>query len=181
MLLGLVTVSGVLSEQSLRGVRVEPVTSGELFAGRPALFGAKVVNRKRWRTSYSVTIEVLGAGHRAYLPRIEAGGVRLVTWRATPPARGRQRFPGFRLVTRFPFGLFVKGGQVVLDGDVLVYPAVTPVPAAWRRQLEGAGTSPARRRGRGHDLYNLRDYRPGDDPRLIHWKSSAKSSVLIVR
>jgi uncharacterized protein (DUF58 family) len=181
MLLGLVVVSGVLSEQSLRGVRIEPVVPGELFAGRPALFGAKVVNRKRWRTSYSVTIEVLGGGHRAYLPRLEAGGARLVTWQATPPARGRQRVPGFRIMTRFPFGLFVKGGQVALAADVLVYPAVAPVSEAWRRQLEGAGTSPARRRGRGHDLYTLRDYRPGDDPRLIHWKSSAKSSILVVR
>lgn len=181
MLLGLVVVSGVLSEQSIRGLRIEPVAPGELFAGRPALLAARVVNRKRWRTSYSVTLEMLDGGHRTYLPRLPAGGERLVTWQATPAARGRLRFPAFRIVTRFPFGLFVKGGQAAPRLEMLVYPAVGPVSDAERRELEGAGSSAARRRGRGHELYNLRDYRPGDDPRLIHWRSSAKSGGLIVR
>jgi uncharacterized protein (DUF58 family) len=181
MLLGLVVVSGFLSEQSIRGLRVEPIEPGELFAGRPALLAARVVNRKRWRTSYSVTIEALDGSHRTYLPRLEAGGERLVTWQATAAARGRRRFPAFRIVTRFPFGLFVKAGQARPDVAMLVYPAIAPISDAERRALEGAGPSAVRRRGRGHELYSLRDYRPGDDPRLIHWRSSAKSGSLIVR
>ena len=39
----------------------------------------------------------------------------------------------------------------------------------------------ARRRGRGHDLYNLRAYRAGDEPHLIHWPTTAKSGSLMVR
>jgi uncharacterized protein (DUF58 family) len=128
-----------------------------------------------------VTIEVLDGGHRTYLPRLEAGGERLVAWQAAAPARGRRRFPAFRIVTRFPFGLFVKGRQIVPDAEMLVYPRVTPIADEPRRRLEGTGSAAARRRGRGHDLYNLRDYRPGDDPRLIHWRSSAKAGALIVR
>src|SRR5213592_2126686 len=91
MLLGLIIVSGVLSEQSIRRVRVEPVLPDELFAGRLALFGARVVNRKRWWPSYSISVEVLGVGQRAYLAKLEAGGERLITWQETPPARGRRR------------------------------------------------------------------------------------------
>ena len=64
---------------------------------------------------------------------------------------------------------------------MLVYPAVAPIGDAERRELEGAGAAAARRRGRGAEVYNLRDYRQGDDPRLIHWRSSAKSGGLIVR
>jgi uncharacterized protein (DUF58 family) len=45
----------------------------------------------------------------------------------------------------------------------------------------GAGTSATRWRGRGHDLYNLRTYRAGDDPRHIHWRTSAKVQSLLVR
>jgi uncharacterized protein (DUF58 family) len=64
---------------------------------------------------------------------------------------------------------------------VLVFPAVQPLPSGTLQYLAGAGTSAVRRRGRGHDLYNLRMYRAGDDPRHIHWRSSAKAEALLVR
>jgi uncharacterized protein (DUF58 family) len=181
MLLGLIIVSGVLSEQSIRRVHVEPVQPDELFAGQLAFFGARVLNRKRWRASYSITVEVSGGAHRAYLARLEPGGERLITWQETPRARGRWPLAGFKVATRFPFGLFVKGGQLAAGAEVLVYPAVVPISGDRRRELDGAGGSPAPRRGRGHGLHNLREYRFGDDPRLIHWRSSAKSATLMVR
>ena len=52
MLLGLIIVSGMLSEQSMRHLRFVPVTPDEVFAGRPALIGIRIGNRKRWRSSY---------------------------------------------------------------------------------------------------------------------------------
>jgi uncharacterized protein (DUF58 family) len=64
---------------------------------------------------------------------------------------------------------------------VLVYPGVRAlapgeVPAAldpgWRERD---------RRGQGASLHNLRPYRPGDDPRLLHWKTSAKAGDLMVK
>lgn len=186
MLLALVVVSGILSEQSLRGVTLTSVLPDEVFAGRPTLFGATVVNAKQRRASYSVSLEVLGRApktvervfHLSWLPpRAE----RLLTWEAMLPARGRQRLPGVRLTTRFPFGLFVKRAPVALRAEVLVYPAVHPVSPERLRHAGGAGDATTRRRGRGHDLHNLRQYRPGDNPRLIHWRSSAKTRVLTVR
>src|SRR2546422_89066 len=139
MLLGLIIVSGVLSEQSIRRGRVEPALPAELFAGQAALVAARVVNRKRWRTSYSITVEVLGGGHRAYLAKLEGGGARLVTWQETPRARGRWRVAGFKVATRFPFGLFVKAAQLPPSAEGLVYPAVGPISADRRRELARTG------------------------------------------
>ena len=184
LLLSLIVVSGVLSEQSMRGLRLEADVPEEIFAGTPALFGAVLTNAKRWLTSYSVTLELLGRGAPTrfiYLPRLEAGRDRLLTWEDTLPARGRQRLAGVRLTTRFPFGLFLKASRVTLEREVLVFPAVRPLPTETLHRLVGAGTSAVRRRGRGHDLYNLRSYRPGDDPRHIHWRTSAKLRSLLVR
>jgi len=184
MLLGLIVVSGILSERSLRGLRFTAVVPDDVFAGRPAPLCARVVNRKRWSTSYSVTIEALGpdgAETRVYLPRLLSGEERLVTWETTFAARGPHPFPAIRISTKFPFGLFLKAGHVPLRAEILVFPSVSGLGPELRRTVGTAAPAGIRRRGRGHDLYNLRDYRPGDDPRLIHWRSSAKTGALTVR
>ena len=184
LLLALIIVSGILSEQSLRKLELTAMDPEEVYARSPALFGMTVANRKRWLTSYSITIEVLSptsATRFLYLPRLDAGAERLVTWEDTLSRRGRHRLAGVRLTTRFPFGLFLKTARPMASTEVIVYPAVLPLSPDLLRQLGTAGESRARRRGRGADLYNLRGYRAGDDPRLIHWRSSAKTQGLLVR
>jgi len=188
-LLALIVVSGILSEQSMRGLHLTGIAPDEIYAGQPALLGAALANRKGWFTSDSVTVELLAPEARSldsssrfiYVRRIEAGLERLATWEETLPQRGRHRLTGVRLTTRFPFGLFVKAGRPALTDDVVVFPAVHPVSAETLRRLGESGDASARRRGRGNDLYNLRAYRSGDDPRFIHWRSSAKTDGLLVR
>ena len=124
----------------------------------------------------------LGAPRRlAYVPRLMPGAERVVAWEVTLSARGRRRLPRLRATTGFPFGLFVKTGPPLLfDQEVLVYPAVHEVIPR-DVGLAVSGETTARRRGRGHDLYNLRPYRAGDEPHLIHWPTTAKSGGLVVR
>src|SRR6185295_6637710 len=63
-LLALIVVSGILSEQAMRGLSLTGIAPEELYAGRPALLGATLANRKRWLTSYSVTLELLASEDR---------------------------------------------------------------------------------------------------------------------
>jgi len=179
LLMALIIVSGVLSEQSRRGLRLRALIPDEIYVGQPMTLGARLENVKRRRTSHSLALET--AGRRLYVERLPAGEARLLAWEAALPRRGRQRLPGVRVTTRFPFGLFFKSSRVLLDDEVIVFPAVQPLSAVSRRRLAATGTRPVRRRGRGHDLFKLRDYRAGDDPRLIHWRSSAKTGGLVVR
>jgi uncharacterized protein (DUF58 family) len=179
LLLALVVVSGVLSEQSMRQLRLSAVVPEEIYAGRPVLLGVRVVNRKRWLTSYSVTLRA--GDRRLYLDRLAAGEETLLTWEGTFAARGRVELPGVRVTTRFPFGLFAKSGRPIPVGEAIVFPAVRLIDPAGRRHLTAGGTRSLHRRGRGHDLHNLREYRAGDDRRLIHWRSTARTGTLIVR
>jgi uncharacterized protein (DUF58 family) len=188
-LLALVVVSGILSEQAMRGLALAGVAPAEIYAGRPALFGARIRNRKRALTSYSITVALLAPGAQAiesgrrfvFFRRIEAGIERVATWEETLPRRGRHRLAGVRITTGFPFGLFVKASRPALADEVLVFPAVRPMSAESLRHRGDLGDAAARRRGRGNDLYDLRTYRSGDDPRFIHWRSSAKAETLMVR
>ena len=179
LLLALVIVSGILSEQSRRRLRLGAIVPEELYAGRPALLAARLANCKRWLPSHSLTLET--GGPRLYVARLAAGETRLLTWEATLLRRGRRRLPGVRITTRFPFGLFLKSSRLLLDHEVVVFPAVEPLDAAARQRLAAGGARPVHRRGRGHELYNLREYRAGDDRHLIHWRSSAKTGALMVR
>jgi uncharacterized protein (DUF58 family) len=182
MVLALIVVSGVLSEQSVRGVRVEPLVPGEVYAGTPCTIGARVRNTKTKRPSFSVALDRPKTRQTlAYIARLGAGEERLVTWDETLPRRGRHRLAGVRIATRFPFGLFVKASRVMGADDVLVYPRRVPPPPALMRQADGLSTAPTRKRGRGHDLHDLRAYRSGDDPRLIHWRVTARTGTLTVR
>jgi uncharacterized protein (DUF58 family) len=70
-----------------------------------------------------------------------------------------------------------------LTGRVLSRPASVPLPP-WRL----AATTPraphagaARQRGDGLEFFALRDYRPGDPPKHIDWRSYAKRRQLVVR
>jgi uncharacterized protein (DUF58 family) len=182
MLLGLVIVSGLLSEMSMRGVRLSLRMPDEVFAGRPALFAVTVANDKRRLPSYSLALAAPGHGEIVrYLSRLRAGEERLVAWEATFPSRGRARLPGVRVTTRFPFGLFAKSAPVEVAAEIVVYPALRAVTTEVWRLAQGAAFASPRRAGRGHGLRNLREYRTGDDPRLIHWRLSAKRGALVVR
>lgn len=182
MLLGLVVVSGLLSEMSMRGLRLALRVPDEVFAGRSAPFAVHVLNGKRLLPSYSLAVSAPGHGEIVrYLPRLRAGEERLIAWETTFPSRGRQRLPALRVTTRFPFGLFAKSRPVVVDAEIVVYPALRAVPAEVWRRAQGTVFATPRRAGRGHGLRNLREYRSGDDPRLIHWRLSAKRGGLVVR
>jgi uncharacterized protein (DUF58 family) len=113
-----------------------------------------------------------------YLPRQEAvaQSVPLVF-----PKRGVYRQEAFRIVTRFPFGFLQKARRLDLPTEALVYPSVEATEEFLdvRPGIQGAMESLAK--GRGQDLYALRDYMPNDSARLVHWKATARSGSLMVR
>jgi hypothetical protein len=47
------------------------------------------------------------------------------------------------------------------------------------RELEATAAAP--RAGSGNELFGIREYRPGDSLRRIHWRSSARHGELVVR
>src|SRR5204862_692155 len=87
----------------------------------------------------------------------------------------------FRIVTRFPFGFLRKARRLSLQTEALVYPSVEPT-ADYLEILPGLqGALESVTKGRGQDLYALRDYLPTDSARHVHWKASARSGSLMVR
>jgi hypothetical protein len=108
-----------------------------------------------------------------------------VSYTVCPRRRGDRRFGPAVLLVRSPLGL-LRRRESFGDGAVLrVYPDAVhflrPEALDPRRVLAVIGVKPARRRGEGMDFESLRDYLPGDDPRRVDWRATARRSRLVVR
>lgn len=95
--------------------------------------------------------------------------------------RGRYVQNGFGLSTRFPFSFLVKTRRVPLTREIIVYPSVEPTDEFFEVLPLITGEFETYMRGRGYDLYRIREYEPEDSARHVDWKSSAKSGSLKVR
>ena len=97
------------------------------------------------------------------------------------PARGRYCEKNFGLATRFPFAFLMKTRRINLAREVIVYPAVEPTEQFREVLPMVTGEFETFVRGRGNDLYLIRDYMPDDSARHVDWKATARTGALKVR
>lgn len=95
--------------------------------------------------------------------------------------RGRVKQDGLSIQSRFPFSFLIKTRTVKLAHEVIVYPSVEPTEEFFEVLPMITGEFETYVRGRGYDLYRIRDYQPEDTARHVDWKSTAKSGTLKVR
>jgi uncharacterized protein (DUF58 family) len=88
---------------------------------------------------------------------------------------------GFRIATRFPFGLFEKSRETVSEGELIIYPAVDAVQLAAHRGGQYSSSEGRFGRGSGDDIMGVRPMREGDDHRDIYWRKSAMGQQLVLR
>ncbi|HEY2406664.1 MAG TPA: DUF58 domain-containing protein [Polyangiaceae bacterium] len=182
MLLSMIVVSGVLSELSLRDLTVVRRLPPRAQVARPHLVEIEVFNNKARVPSYAIEVEDLRAGQpadkRCFFLKISPCSAQVAAYRRTPARRGRDRHVGFRIATRFPFGLFEKSREIAADGELIIYPAVDPVILPQNNLGERPGGTTALGRGSGDEMLALRPMRDGDDPRDIYWRKSVEQLVV---
>ncbi len=187
MLLCLLVANGVLAEACMRHLDVRRQLPFAIHAGSPFLMGIAVRNRKARLPAFSLEVEDLTTDHkpverRCFFLKIPAHRRQETSYRRTLSRRGIHRLTGMRLSTRFPFGLLRRSIDVDSPADLLVYPALVPVSdLTLRTGLAHLGDEQHAARGRSGDFHGLRESRPGDDPRDIHWRTSARRGRAFVR
>lgn len=95
--------------------------------------------------------------------------------------RGAYCQQSFGLATRFPFAFLTKTRRVPLAREVIVYPSIEPADEFFEVLPIITGEFESFQRGRGYDLYRIREYMPEDSARHVDWKATAKSGSLKVR
>ena len=117
----------------------------------------------------------------AYFPFVPPGTEMSADLELKFDQRGCYREDSFGLATRFPFAFFTKTRHVALRREVLVYPHIEPAEEILQILPVIRGEWESFVRGRGSDLYRIREYMPEDSARHVDWKATAKSGLLKVR
>ncbi len=102
----------------------------------------------------------------------------------TPLRRGIVRLTGMTIARPDPFGFLYACKSIFLPQSLLVLPKIynlPPLQLPGSRRYQSGGVALASSVGDSEEFRSLREYRPGDSLRKIHWKSWAKLGKPIVK
>jgi uncharacterized protein (DUF58 family) len=177
MLFAGVTVVVRPNVRMTREVSQDRISVGESVLGR---FVVRSVSR--WPLPALVVVDRIGERpFDVQVPMLRPGGSRTVHYPLPTERRGRLVLGPLTVERRDPFGLLRRAQSQHETSVLWVHPRVhplNPLPVGMVPDFEGraevskAGTT---------TFASLREYVPGDDPRRIHWRSTARTGQLIVR
>ncbi len=187
VMMGALMVSITLAGRTLAGVRVARSAPARTWQGQTVSVGYHVTNTRKGGSCLSLTVAetdpdgVQAAG--GYCMHVRAGGRFRAGGRLTPLHRGRVKLQGVLLATTFPFGLVRARRRIRQPAEMVVWPARGRLRQRLlhRGAVETSSAPPSQVSGGSDEFFGLREYRPGDSPRWIHWRRSATRRAPVVR
>ncbi|MDX2115345.1 MAG: DUF58 domain-containing protein [Planctomycetota bacterium] len=190
-------VSGVVSGAMMMNLSATRLSPGAVSVGSSAVVRYEISNRSRRLPAFALVVEEerprrrLARGWTSILQPARTAVLHIapresveVALSMTALRRGPAHLTGIRITTAFPFGLLRKSVTIPAEATLLVMPRA----ARLRREASSgllvrsdSGRSSMHLAGRGDEFYGVREYAPGDSPRLISWRASARSGDLVVR
>lgn len=188
LLLALFFVNLWLAGRSLRSVQAKRLWPMAPVAGLPISWIVQVSTRKYHSLGWSL-VEPLGGEECPgwLILSLEPNKPLQLAGRGIFPKRGKILVPPLEAYSGYPFGL-IQTSRLVSPSDSVIVLA-HPRPVNRERLLRwlrgGSGDGELRRviRITPHEgeFHGLRDYRPGDSPRHVDWKATARQGRLAVR
>lgn len=159
-----------LEQSSLRVVRGQPAT---------VRMTVTVPRRSRWlRVVEGQPSRPVGS---LPLPRRSGGEPRSIRLPLDTSRRGERQVGPYSIVHSDPWSLVRRVVARVEGGTLTVQPRSFPVRrSALPSFIVGDSEQSSRRLGDEH-FFALRDYVMGDEPRMVHWRSSARAGKLVVK
>ena len=190
LMIGILLVSGLISRLVLRRLAITRSLPESGCVGHPLTLIYLITNGKRYWPSLSVTVaeldgvEAFTTQPQGYMLHAAPHTTASVPALVIPKRRGLHELNAYQVATSFPFG-FVKRAITARHKDViLVYPPaarVDPVVLATCQSVDVSGETMRPRPGGSDEFYGVKEFRQGDNPRLIYWRRSARSGTLVSR
>ncbi|MEZ6123040.1 MAG: DUF58 domain-containing protein [Planctomycetaceae bacterium] len=182
-------IPGLCIQRSVGG-RTGP--NGVLFAGRPVVVEVRITAKRLWGCGPMLVVRDCvpeyfavppGQAERPLLTRIHECTYR---YEAQVLGAGQAVLPGFRITIQDAQGFFSVQKFVACEQRFRILPAYASAgdtqPVVKRiNSLPQHGIHRLQRAGLGSELLELREYVPGDPPKSIAWKVSARRGTLMTR
>jgi uncharacterized protein (DUF58 family) len=142
----------------------------------------RVVGYPRW--AWLLTLNRRATIAEQPLPPLPEGGEADVRLTLTPLRRGRVTFTGTTVARREPLGLARALRPLARPDTLMVLPRRYPLPPIvlpGARRYQRGGIALATSVGDSEEFVSLRDYRPGDPLKRVHWRSWARTGRPVVR
>ena len=118
------------------------------------------------------------------LPSLAPQSETQIVVKIIPSRRGILRLTSLTVARPGPMGLFFARKTVSVPQSITILPKrydLGPIDLAGSRKYQSGGVALASSVGDSEEFISLRDYRPGDPLRKIHWKSWAKAGKPVVK
>lgn len=181
-------ISRLLSRRKLEGIVVRRDAPEAVTCGEPIRVNLTLRNEARTRRIFFTARESLPAAlwqheQQEFPVAILGPGEQTTAHYELPSTRrGAWTLGPVTLTTGDVIGLQQYHRELSGVNEVLVYPQAVALPQLWPASPGSRQPVRPRRRlrGVGDEFYGVRDYVPGDDPRQISWKTSARRGHLMV-
>jgi hypothetical protein len=191
LLLGLWFLNGLMVWRAGRLARLQLrwQTPEDFFAGKPFIARLEVSNPTTTAFSHvTVHSQDPAVPVRGVLDFLPPGAKATAYAQGQIAERGRHVWGPVELTTAYPFGLFRRSVQIQTGESVIVLPRLGQLDLLrFRRFLDGRTDFESRKQpmirrpGSQTEFHGLREFRSGDSPRWIHWRTSARVGELMVR
>ncbi|MCZ6787737.1 MAG: DUF58 domain-containing protein [Planctomycetota bacterium] len=184
-------LSAVVTALSVGRLEAHRALPKRVFAGSPFTVRLKVTNVSRFRPAFGLTfrdaLQKRSPGQATcgpVVPLLPPGASASLIYESRIHRRGVYPIDYALAATRYPFGLFEAQRLVRSPGRIIVLPQLGKLQRRARRELAHRAAQPrVRRMTQLHkeEFHSIREYRPGDNPRHIHWRTSAHVMKLMRR
>ncbi|MGA3068287.1 MAG: DUF58 domain-containing protein, partial [Tepidisphaeraceae bacterium] len=190
LMVGVLFISVGACRLVLMKVRVQRVIPENAAVGETATVQYRFHNAKLFWPTLSITLAELESAQafvrqpHAYALHVAPGTTAVINVELAPSRRGIYRLGSYQLSTSFPFGFIKRAVLRRKEDTILIYPPVgevSPRLLQLCRSAERTGANRKPRRGGSDEFYGVKEFRPGENPRWIHWRRSARTGQLVVR